>query len=69
MEILANPVLSKEELDGVVKIHMETFAGFFLTFLGKGFLKQMYKGYSAHENSGLIVAKNERGIVGVLAYS
>ena len=69
MEILENPVLSKMELDDVVKIHMETFAGFFLTFLGKGFLRQMYKGFIAHENSGLIGAKSEKGIVGVLAYS
>lgn len=69
MEILENPALSKKELDDVVKIHMETFSGFFLTFLGKGFLKQMYKGFLAHENSGLIVAKNGKGIVGVLAYS
>ena len=60
MEILENPVLSKMELDDVVKIHMETFAGFFLTFLGKGFLRQMYKGFIAHENSGLIVAKVRR---------
>lgn len=69
MEILENPVLSKKELDDIVKIHIETFTGFFLTFLGKGFLRQMYKGFIAHENSGLIVAMNERGIVGVLAYS
>ncbi|WP_418554004.1 GNAT family N-acetyltransferase [Longibaculum muris] len=69
MEILENPALSKKELDDVVKIHMETFPGFFLTFLGKGFLRQMYKGFIAHEKSGLIVAKNEIGIVGVLAYS
>ena len=69
MEILENPILRKNELDDVVKIHMETFTGFFLTFLGKGFLRQMYKGFIAHENSGLIVAKNENGIVGVLAYS
>lgn len=69
MEILENPVLSKKELDDVIKIHMETFPEFFLTFLGKGFLRQIYKGFIAHENSGLIVAKNEKGIVGVLAYS
>lgn len=69
MEILINPVLSAKELDDVVKIHMETFSGFFLTFLGKGFLKQMYKGFIDHKKSGLIVAKNEIGIMGVLAYS
>jgi ribosomal protein S18 acetylase RimI-like enzyme len=69
MEILTNPVLSKQDLDDIVKIHMETFTGFFLTFLGKGFLKQMYSGFIAHSNSGLIVAKNNNIIVGVLAYS
>lgn len=69
MEIIENPVLNQRELDDIVRIHMETFTGFFLTFLGKGFLKQMYKGFIAHNNSGLIVAKNEKGIVGVLAYS
>ncbi|MBM6931448.1 GNAT family N-acetyltransferase [[Clostridium] spiroforme] len=69
MEILVNPILSKKELNDVVKIHMETFTGFFLTFLGKGFLTQMYKGFISHSSSGLIVAKCDNEIVGVLAYS
>lgn len=69
MEILVNPVLSKKDLDEVVKIHIETFDGFFLTFLGKGFLRQMYKGYITHKKSGLIIAKNDKDVVGVLAYS
>lgn len=69
MEILVNPTLSKNELDDIVKIHMKTFSGFFLTFLGKGFLKQLYKGFIDHDKSGLIVAKIENRIVGILAYS
>ena len=69
MDILVDPILSKIELDEVVTIHMNTFEGFFLTFLGKGFLRQVYKGFIGHENSGLIVAKNNNSIVGVLAYS
>ncbi len=69
MEILEITVLSKRNWMMLLKIHMETFTGFFLTFLGKGFLQQMYKGFIAHNNSGLIVAKNENGIIGVLAYS
>jgi len=69
VKITENPVLTKKELDDVVKIHMETFTGFFLTFLGEGFLRHMYKGFLSHEKSGLIVAKNEKEIVGVLAYS
>lgn len=56
-------------VDDVVKIHLETFQGFFLTFLGKGFLKQLYKGYIEHEKSNLIVARNDNDIVGFIAYS
>lgn len=56
-------------VDDVVKIHLETFQGFFLTFLGKGFLKQLYKGYIDHEKSNLIVARNDNDVVGFIAYS
>lgn len=69
MEILINPTLTQKELKDVVNIHMETFEGFFLTFLGSGFLQQMYKGFITHANSGLIVAKENDKVVGVLAYS
>lgn len=69
ISILVNPILDKKDLDDIVKIHINTFEGFFLTFLGKGFLKQMYSGYIKHDNSGLIVAKSNNEIVGVLAYS
>lgn len=69
MEVFVNPKLTKKELEDVVNIHISTFEGFFLTFLGKGFLRQMYKGFISHENSGLIVVKIEKEIAGVLAYS
>lgn len=59
----------KEIVDEVVKIHMDTFQGFFLTFLGKGFLKQLYKGFIEHDKSNLIVAEENNKIVGFLAYS
>lgn len=59
----------KEIIDEVVKIHMDTFQGFFLTFLGKGFLKQLYKGYMEHEDSNLIIAKDGDELVGFIAYS
>lgn len=69
MDIIVNPILSKSDIEDIVKIHMNSFTGFFLTFLGKGFLKQLYKGFVYHENSGIIVAKKENSIIGVLAYS
>ncbi len=60
----------KSVLDAVVRIHLETFQGFFLTFMGKGFLKQLYRSYCDHPESGLLVALDERDTpVGFLAYS
>lgn len=49
---------------------MKTFSGFFLTFMGKGFLKQLYSAYCEHKDSGLLVAFKEDGNpIGFLAYS
>lgn len=56
-------------IDQVVDIHMKTFSGFFLTFLGRGFLKQLYKGFCSHEQSGVLVAELDDYVVGFLAYS
>lgn len=53
----------------IVQIHMATFQGFFLTFLGKGFLKQLYKGFIQHPYSGIIVASNNEKILGFCAFS
>ena len=47
---------NKTRVNEVVNVHMQSFTGFFLTFLGKGFLRQLYKGFVEHENSGLLVA-------------
>lgn len=58
-----------DDVEEVVNIHLETFEGFFLTFLGKGFLKVLYKGFIEHENSNLLIAKNQTEVVGFLAYS
>lgn len=58
-------------IDVVVDIHMETFTGFFLTFLGRGFLKQLYESYCSYKDSGILVAVDNKKdkIVGFLAYS
>lgn len=61
---------NKERVDEVVNVHMQSFSGFFLTFLGKGFLKQLYTGFLEYKGSGVIVTVNtENKIVGFLAYS
>jgi ribosomal protein S18 acetylase RimI-like enzyme len=56
-------------VDEIVQIHMATFTGFFLTFLGRGFLRQLYKGFMEHPHSGVIVAKENDRIVGFCAFS
>lgn len=56
-------------INEVVAIHLETFTGFFLTFMGKGFLRQMYSAYTTHDKSGLLVAFEQDQPVGFLAYS
>lgn len=54
-------------VEQIVAIHLSSFPGFFLTFLGKGFLKYLYKGFILHPDSGILVAKEESHVVGFLA--
>lgn len=61
---------NKVDLNSVTDIHLATFKGFFLTFMGRGFLRVMYKCYCEHGKSGLIGAFNEENeLIGFLAYS
>lgn len=53
----------------VSSIHVETFDGFFLTFMGEGFLTQMYKSYCEYNDSGVLVAFDNDQPIGFLAYS
>ena len=59
----------KKLIDEIVTIHLNTFTGFFLTFMGRGFLKQMYQSYCDHDESGLLVAEEDKKSNGFLAYS
>lgn len=59
----------KNIIQDVVLIHLNTFTGFFLTFMGKGFLKQMYKAYCEYDKAGLYVAMEHDQAVGFLAFS
>lgn len=70
MKVTITILNDKNKIDEIVNIHMQSFSGFFLTFLGKGFLKQLYKGFLEEKNSNLIVASDINGkILGFLAYS
>lgn len=59
----------KELINEIVTIHLNTFTGFFLTFMGRGFLKQMYQSYCDHDKSGLLVAEEDGKALGFLAFS
>lgn len=59
----------KEIIDSIVDIHLATFKGFFLTFMGRGFLKQMYAEYTEHPESNILIATDNGNVVGFLAYS
>lgn len=59
----------KDIIDRVVSIHLDTFQGFFLTFMGRGFLRTMYQSYCDDTDSGLLVALDDANPVGFLAYS
>ncbi len=59
----------KETIAKIVKIHLATFEGFFLTFMGRGFLTQMYQAYCLHKASSLYVALQEDEPIGFFAAS
>lgn len=59
----------KQLINDIVTIHLNTFTGFFLTFMGRGFLNQMYQSYCDHSESGLLVAEESGRAIGFLAYS
>ena len=59
----------KEAINDIVSIHLDTFQGFFLTFMGRGFLKLMYRSYVEYNDSGVLVAFDDEKTIGFLAYS
>ena len=67
--IVIREVKSEEKkiINDIVSIHLDTFTGFFLSFMGRGFLYQMYHSYCEHLESGLLVAEENNKPVGFLA--
>ena len=59
----------KELINEIVTIHINTFEHFFLTFMNRGFLRQMYRSYCEHDRSELLIAVDDENPVGFLAYS
>ena len=69
MQIRSISVAERDMINDVVTIHLNTFQGFFLTFMGRGFLKLMYRSYVEYNASGVLVALENGKPVGFLAYS
>ena len=69
MEIKKILNVDKNIINEIISIHLLAFQGFFLSFMGRGFLKLIYSSYIEHNNSGILVAYENKRIVGFLAYS
>ena len=69
MEVSPLNRYDKKIVNEIVDIHLNTFKGFFLTFMGRGFLRQMYSMYFLHDESNIIVAVDDCRVIGFLAYS
>jgi ribosomal protein S18 acetylase RimI-like enzyme len=56
--------ISKERMPEVIDVHMRAFPGFFLTFLGCGFLKEFYSSFcGSNEGIGFVAIDPETGRV------
>jgi ribosomal protein S18 acetylase RimI-like enzyme len=59
--------MRSEELDDVVDLHMESFPGFFLSFLGPDFLSLFYRSVLEDPEGVLLVACSGKQVMGVSA--
>lgn len=60
----------QELINQIVEIHLKAFPQFFLTFMGRGFLRLLYKSYCNHPQSGILAAVDAKEApLGFLAYS
>lgn len=69
LEINSVALRDRKMIEAVTEIHMETFPSFFLTFMGKGFLRQMYLSYTEHADSDILVACERGQVLGFVGYS
>lgn len=59
----------RDVIDKIVKLHIDTFQGFFLSTLHPGFLRQLYKAFVTHKQSELLVSFDGEEPIGFIAYS
>ena len=59
-----------QQVKAIVDLHLATFPGFFLTFMGPGFLRLLYQSFLTHDASQLLIAEDEDGkLLGFVAFS
>lgn len=59
---------TRDDLQQIVEVHLAAFEGFFLTMLGKPFLRKMYQAFSSEQYGVMRVAiDDEQRIVGFAA--
>jgi ribosomal protein S18 acetylase RimI-like enzyme len=58
--------ITQKALNDIIKIHIEAFPGFFLTFLGPGFLKEFYKSFLYDDQGIGFVAVEDNRILGAI---
>ena len=56
-------------IDAIVRLHIASFQGFFLSSLHPGFLRQLYKSFATHKESELLVSFDGEKPIGFIAYS
>ena len=59
----------KDILDKIVDMHIASFKGFFLSSMHHGFLRTLYRSFTEHKSSELLVAFDGDTAVGFIAYS
>lgn len=55
---------AEADVDNIVIIHLNAFQGFFLTMLGKHFLRKLYTGFIHDEDTIFLVAEQSGNIAG-----
>lgn len=56
------------DIDAIVGVHIKAFPGFFLTMMGPGFLRELYRGFLVDSSSIILVAEG-REILGFVVGS
>jgi len=59
--------MQSRDIDSVTQIHLLSFKGFFLSFLGYQFLAELYDGIVSDPNGIAFVANSDNGILGFVA--